>query len=380
MKSPSRLDTSVLARWWWSVDRVAILIVLAISVVGFVLLLSAGPGAAARYDISAPFHFPMKQFLFFGPALAVMLGVSMLSPLEARRLGTVVFACAFVLMIAVILFADEINGARRWLPVGPLLLQPSELLKPGFVIVSAWMLAEGARNPAFPGMPAAFGLCATCVGALALQPDYGQAALLTTVWALMFFVAGVGLLPLLAVGALGLGILALGYMFSDHVAERIDLFFNPAAGDTYQVDKALEAIARGGLDGRFGDGGSAIKGSIPDAHTDFIFAAAAAEYGFLLCLLIIILFAAFIGRVFVRAMSLKSVFAQTAACGLAALIGLQAFINIAVNLRAMPAKGMTLPFVSYGGSSLVAIALTTGLALAFTRTHGPARRKREIMP
>ena len=378
MKAISRLDTSPAARWWWSVDHPSLLMLTALMTIGVVLVFAAGPGAAARLGIEDTFHFPLRQITFILPAAAVMLGVSILAPLQARRFGSILFALSLAALIAAVAFAPEINGARRWLPLGPLSFQPSEFLKPGFVMFGAWMLAEGARNPHFPGAAIATGLYVVCAALLARQPDYGQAALLTAVWLAMFFVAGGSIAWLVGVAALAVSGLVAGYFGSPHIARRIDGFLNPEAGDNYQVDKALEAIANGGLLPR-GEAAS-VKLSLPDAQTDFIFAVAAEEFGLIVGLIILALFCAFVIRSFVKAGALKSVFAQSAVCGLAALIVLQSFINIGVNLRVLPAKGMTLPFISYGGSSLIAAALTVGLILALTRRQSPAARRKDIMP
>jgi cell division protein FtsW len=379
MKTLSRLDDAPVARWWWSVDHLSIGILAGLMLIGVILLFAAGPGAAARFGIADGFRFPMRQIAFILPAALVVLGASMLTPLQVRRIGTLAFASAFVLLIATLLFAPEINGAKRWFVLGPLSFQPSEILKPGFVVFAAWMLAEGVRNPRFPGAKIAAGLFVVCAAMLALQPDFGQAALLTAVFISMYFVAGGGLLLLSIVAGAAVSLFVAGYFFSPHLARRIDGFLNPQAGDNYQIDKALEAIANGGLLGR-ADGAAPVKLSLPDAHTDFIFAVAAEEFGMLLCILIIGLFAAFVVRSFIKAGALKSVFAQCAVCGLAALIGLQSLINIGVNLRALPAKGMTLPFISYGGSSLIAAAFTVGLILALTRRQWCAERRKDIMP
>lgn len=379
MKAPSRLDDSPLARWWWSVDHVGLLLVGLVATVGMVLLLAAGPATAARLGIAESFHFPLRQLVFLAPALAVMVGVSMLSPLEARRLGVILFGVSLALMAFALLFAPEINGAKRWISLGGFSLQPSEFAKPGFVIAAAWMLAEGVRNPRFPGVAIAFALYALLMLMLIRQPDYGQAMLVTAVWMAMFFVVGWSWRMIALLGAVGGGSLFAGYHFSPHLAKRFDAFLAPGATESYQVDKALEAFAHGGWFGK-GSQGATVKYQLPDAHSDFIFAVAGEEYGFLLCAAILVLFAALVLRFYMRAAGLKSLFAQTAVSGFAALIGLQSFINMAVNLRALPAKGMTLPFISYGGSSLIATGLTLGLVFALTRVCGPAARRREIMP
>lgn len=379
MKALSRIDTSLLARWWWSVDRVTLALVALVVTIGFVVLMAAGPAAASRLRIADSFHFPIRQLLFLGPALGLMLVVSVLSPLQARRLGAMVFAAALVLMLLALFFAPEVNGAKRWFSIGSFNLQPSEFAKPGFVVVAAWMLAEGARSPRFPGALIAGGLFIATTGLLVLQPDYGQAALLAAVWMLMFFVVGWNLAWIAGLGVAVSAGLAGGYFFSPHLAKRVDGFLNPQSSETYQVDKALEAIANGGFIGRGGEGAN-VKMQLPDAHTDFIFAVAGEEGGFLLAFVILALFGALVARVLAKASGLKSVFAQASVAGLGAMIGLQSFINIAVSLRALPAKGMTLPFVSYGGSSLLASGLTLGLILALTRTPVGAVRRKEIMP
>ncbi len=378
MRRLSRLDESPFARLWWSIDRPALGVLSLIIVIGGVVLMAAGPSAAARMPNVSQFQFPMRQLMFMGPTLLLVTAIAFLTPLQARRLGVIVFLCAIGLMLYLLLFGAEINGAKRWLYLGGMSLQPSEFAKPGFVVAAAWMLAEGARDPKFPGGAIAIGLYGFFALLLLLQPDFGQWALITAVWAVMFFVAGWSWLWIGLLGVVGMGALTAGYYLSDHVAARVDGFFNPESNETYQVDRAVETIANGGLIGR-GDA-PPVKTMLPDAHTDFIFAVAGEEFGFLLALLIIILFAIFTARIMAVAAGLKSVFAQCAATGLAAIIGFQAIINIGVSLRALPAKGMTLPFISYGGSSLLATGLTVGLIFALTRSHQGVFRRKDIMP
>ena len=378
MKRLSRLDNSPFAHLWWSIDRPSLAILSLIIVIGAIVLMAAGPTAAARFSNVSEFHFPLRQMMFMVPTVLLMVSIAFLTPLQARRLGVFIFAGALAVMVLVLLFASEVNGAHRWLYFGSFSLQPSEFAKPGFVIAAAWMLAEGARDPKFPGGAVAIGLYAVFAGLLLMQPDFGQWALVTAVWAVMFFVAGWSWLWIALLGVVGIGALTAGYYLSAHVAARVDGFFKPGANETFQVDRAGETIANGGWFGR-GDA-SALKGALPDAHTDFIFAVAGEEFGFILTVLIVLLFAAFTVRVMSVAAGLKSIFAQCAATGLAALIGFQALINIGVSLRALPAKGMTLPFISYGGSSLLATGLTVGLIFALTRTHQGVFRRKDIMP
>ncbi|MEO1252492.1 MAG: putative peptidoglycan glycosyltransferase FtsW [Pseudomonadota bacterium] len=378
MRAISRIDESLFARWWWSVDRSLLAILAPIIIVGLVALMAAGPAAADRLRIANDFHFPMRQALFLGPALAVMIALSFLSPLQARRFGVLLFLGAILLMVAALFLAPEVNGARRWFYFGSFALQPSEFAKPGFVIAAAWMMAEGARDKTFPGGAVALGLYLLLAALLMAQPDFGQWALLTGVWALMFFVAGWSWTWIASLAGAGMFALGGAYMASDHVARRIDGFLRPGTGETYQVDRALETIANGGAIGR-GDA-AAVKGFLPDAHTDFIFAATAEDFGFAFGLVVISLFAAFVIRALIIAARQRSAFAQCAIAGLAALVGFQAIINIGVSLRALPAKGMTLPFISYGGSSLLATGVAVGLLLALTRRHMGARRRKDVMP
>ena len=378
MRMVARTDESLLGRWWWSIDRPLLAVLAPVIIIGAAALIAAGPAAADRLRIANDFHFPMRQALFLGPSIALMIGISFLTPLQARRFGVLLFGAAMVTLLVTLLFAAEINGAKRWLDLGPFSIQPSEFAKPGFVIAAAWMMAEGARDRTFPGAMISLGLYLLLSAMLLMQPDVGQWILITGVWALMFFIAGMSWTWIAALGGFGMFALGGAYMTSDHVARRIDGFLNPDTAESYQVDRALETIANGGVIGR-GDA-PAVKTLLPDAHTDFIFAAAVEDFGLILGLVIAALFAAFVVRAFLIAARQKSIFSQIAVSGLAAIIGFQAIINIGVNLRALPAKGMTLPFISYGGSSLLATGIVVGMLIALTRTHGCARRRKELMP
>lgn len=378
MRQIARADESLFARWWWSVDRPLLAILAPIILIGVAALTAAGPAAADRLRIGSEFYFPMRQAMFMGPALAIMIGISFFTPLQARRFGVLLFAGGIFLMFAALIFAPEINGAKRWLYFAGTSLQPSEFAKPGFVIAAAWMMAEGARDPRFPGGAIAIGLYAVFAALLMLQPDFGQWILVTGVWMAMFFIAGWNWKWMAMTGGVGMFGLGLAYKFSDHVANRIDGFLRPEGTETYQIDRALETIANGGLIGR-GDAPS-VKGSLPDAHTDFIFAAASEDFGLIFGVLVIALFCGFVVRAMMVAVRQKSAFVQCAVTGLAAMIGAQAIINIGVSLRALPAKGMTLPFISYGGSSLIATGITVGLLIALTRGHFGGQRRKDLMP
>ena len=346
----------------------------ALILIGLVLCFAASPAAAARLGIENSFHFIERQVIFLVPTIGLLLLVSALRPLDARRLGVVVFGGALALLLIALLFGPTINGAQRWLPIGSFSLQPSEFAKTGFVVAAAWLLAEGSRDRNFPGGVIAMACYGVLAFMLIMQPDYGQWMLVTAVWAVMFFIAGWSWFWIIGLGCVAVGALCLGYIYAPHVATRIDRFLRPEEGDTYQVDKALEALSGGGVFGNAEDG---VKHQLPDAHTDFIFAVAGEEFGFFLCMVILAIYGVFVFRAFLLASRQNNIFIQCAVCGLAAQIGFQAIVNIGVNLRVLPAKGMTLPFISYGGSSLLATALAVGLIIALTSKPLPGYQRNE---
>lgn len=361
----SRTDRSLLANWWWTVDRWSLAAVMALIVLGMLLTLAASPAVAGRIGL-APFYFVYRQLSFVAPALLMIFIISLLGPRDVRRLALVGFGVALLLMIATLFFGPEIKGAQRWLVFGPFSLQPSEFAKPALVVMAAAALAESNRRPGFPGMAVAGALYAAIAGVLVLQPDFGQTLLITIVCAALLFLAGVKWQWLAAVGGVAVAGGVGAYLFMPHVASRIDRFINPDHGDTYQVDTALNAFTHGGVSG-VGPGEGSIKFVLPDAHTDFIFAVAGEEFGLLACTVLLLLFGVVIWRALRTALDERDHFIQLAASGLAILFGLQAVINVAVALSLLPAKGMTLPFVSYGGSSMLAVAFGVGMLLALTR-------------
>ena len=364
----SRTDTSIVGRWWWTVDRWTLIALGVLIAIGGVLTLAASPAVAARIHLDQ-FHFVRRQVIFMLPALTFMFGVSLLSPLWVRRLATLGFAGFYVLMVLALIDGSEIKGAHRWLYLGGLSLQPSEFVKPCFAVVAAWMFAEQRRGSGLPGNTVAIILFLAVVSVLLLQPDVGMAIVVSAVWFAQFFIAG---LPMLLVGGMmiaGMVGIAGAYALLPHVASRIDRFLDPSGGgDNYQIERAMQAFHTGGLFGR-GPGEGSVKSVLPDAHTDFIFAVAGEEYGLFLCLAIVALFAFIVLRCFSRMLTENNFFIMLAGTGLITQFGLQAIVNIGVNLRLMPTKGMTLPFISYGGSSLLALALGMGMLLALTRTR-----------
>lgn len=369
----SRANRSAIAEWWWTVDRLTVVAILALIAFGVVLTLAASPAVANRLSLNA-FHFVYRQAVFLVPAIIIIFGVSLLKARQVRRLAALVFFGGLVLMVATLLIGPEIKGATRWLSIGRFSLQPSEFVKPAFVVLAAWMFAEGARTKGVPGMALAFALYGVFVSLLVVQPDFGQASLVTLVFGGLLFMVGISWLWIIGLGALGIGGAVVAYQLVPHVASRVDRFMDPASGDTYQIDRAMEAVRAGGLLGQ-GPGEGVVKRILPDAHTDFIFVVAAEEFGVLAGVVIIGLFSFIVIRTLMRALDETDLFVQLAVSGLTLLIGTQALINLSVNLNLMPAKGMTLPFISYGGSSLLALALATGMLLALTRrrVHAGAR-------
>ena len=365
-RTPAIVPPRVAAHWA-SLDRAIMALVGTLVLIGLVLSLAAGPVAAGRIGIANPLHFFERQVVFLIPAALVVASLSVLTPLQARRVGTLIGLGALGGMVLAILFGPEIKGAHRWLDLGPFSLQPSEFLKPGFVIASAWFLAEGARDRDFPGGLVNLGAYGACSVILLSQPDYGQWILLTAIWGTMFFIAGWSWGWIAGLGTAATGALFAGYHAAPHVRSRIDRFLSPETGDTYQTDKALEAISAGGALGHDAHGADGVKASLPDAHTDFVFAVAGEEFGFVLCLGLIAIYGAIAVRAMRAASATSSLFVRCAVAGLSAQLAFQAMINIGVNLGVLPAKGMTLPLVSYGGSSLVATGVTVGLLLALTR-------------
>ncbi|MHA1545557.1 MAG: FtsW/RodA/SpoVE family cell cycle protein [Alphaproteobacteria bacterium] len=360
-----RSDRSAMAQWWWTIDRPMLAMVLVLAFAGLVLTLAASPSVAVR--IGQPeYYFVIRHLLFIGPALGLLIGASLLEPTQIRRLSLFIFSAGLALMVGAVLFGTPVNGSSRWILLGPISLQPSELVKPAFVVLVAWFFAEGAQRRDVPGNLMAFLLFAAFALALVMQPDLGQTMLITVVWGAMFFMAGMPIFWVMIIAAVAVGGIIGAYFIFPHVADRVDRFLDPSTGDTFQVDTAREAILHGGWLGT-GPGEGTVKRILPDAHTDFIFAVAAEEFGILACILLVALFALIVGRGLGRAMANAGLFERLAVSGLVTLIGVQAGINMAVNVGLLPAKGMTLPFISYGGSSLMSVALAMGFVLALTR-------------
>ncbi|TNC52960.1 putative lipid II flippase FtsW [Rubellimicrobium rubrum] len=369
---PARASDPVLPRWWRTIDKWTMSYILALFGIGLLLGLAASPPLAARNGLQ-PFHYVERQAMFGAAAMVVMLLVSMLGPKQVRRLAVVGFGFSFVALMALpFLGTDFGKGAIRWYSLGFASFQPSEFLKPGFVVLAAWLMAAAQDREGPPGRLWSFGLMALIVTMLALQPDFGQAALVLFSWGVMYFVAGapMTLLALLAGVVVFTGTFA--YEHSEHFARRINGFLSPDIDPRTQLGYATNAIREGGFFG-VGVGEGAVKWSLPDAHTDFIIAVAAEEYGLVLVLAIIALYAFIVVGSLIRLSKERDMFIRLAGTGLACSFGVQAMINMGVAVRLLPAKGMTLPFVSYGGSSLIAGGIAVGMLLALTRSRPQGR-------
>ncbi|WP_315838047.1 putative lipid II flippase FtsW [Bradyrhizobium prioriisuperbiae] len=361
----SREQRTPLSEWWWTVDRLLLAAMFALMLAGIILSLAASPPVAVRIGLD-PFHFFNRHVIFLLPSFMVMIAVSFLSPRQIRRAALIVFAISVVLIVATLLFGAEVKGARRWITILGLNIQASEAAKPSFVVLVAWLFSESARRPEMPATSMALALLLTLVTLLVAEPDFGQTILILMVWGALFFIAGMRIIWVFGLaGAAAAGLFA-AYMFVPHVAGRIKRFMDPASGDTFQVDMATESFSHGGWFGQ-GPGEGTVKRILPDSHTDFVFAVAAEEFGIILCLILLSLFAFIVIRTLSRAYASEDLFARFAASGLAILFGVQASINMAVNLHLIPAKGMTLPFISYGGSSMISLAYGVGMMLALTR-------------
>jgi len=367
----SRLDKSPVATWWWTVDRWFLAAFLSLMGLGIVLSFAASPAVAERIGLDS-FHFATRQIVFMIPALISMISVSFMSARQIRRFSLFLLGLMLVMMVAVLFVGVEVKGAHRWLSFFGVSIQPSEFLKPAFVIICAWLFAEHKRQPDIPGNLFAMILLGVVLALLVAQPDLGQTILIMGTWGVMFFMAGMPWLWILVIGGLAAAGAVGAYTVFPHVAGRIDRFLT-GEGDTFQVDMGREAVVSGGWFG-VGPGEGTIKRLIPDSHADFVFSVAGEEFGIVLCLLIMSIFAFIVLRGLMTALKEEDDFTRFAVAGLVVVFGFQSVINMGVNLQLMPAKGMTLPFISYGGSSLIAIAISMGMVLALTRRR-PERRK-----
>ena len=365
MTAFTRTDTSLLGRWWWTIDHWTVAAVALLIGFGIMMTMAASPPVADKLNLDS-FHSVRRQLVYLPIAIIILISISLMSPRGILRFAIGLFLLSLILLIATFFIGLEIKGAKRWISLLGVSFQPSEFIKPTFAVVTAWLFAMRGDNGANIGRPAAIFLYGLVVSLLLLQPDFGMTVVVSAVWFTQFFLAG---LPLVWVaGFIALGIIgAVGaYFLLPHVASRVDRFIDPSSGDSYQVMRSLEAFMNGGVFGR-GPGEGSVKTVLPDAHTDFIFAVAAEEFGMIICLIVVGLFAFIVLRGFSRVIKETNFFILLAVTGLLVQFGLQSLVNMASTLHLMPTKGMTLPFISYGGSSLVSIAVCIGMALSLTR-------------
>jgi cell division protein FtsW len=368
-----RSDRSALGRWFWEIDRVLLLLVAVLISIGLVAVAAASPAAATRYsggDVSfAPLHYFYRQIMWIIVAIPVMVGVSMLPKTTARRFsiaGAILFT---VLLVFVPIFGNEVNGARRWLGFGFAQFQPSEFLKPLFIVSLAWILSLRDKDPTLPVVPLTGLLTLTVAVLLMKQPNFGETIIFAAAWVMLLTLSGVSMRILGFLGAGAVGGVIMAYLFYPVATTRIDAFlFATGDTDTYQTDSALRTLTSGGLFGA-GPGAGVRKFHLPEPHTDYIFSVIGEEFGLIACLAIALLYLFIIARVLIRLLHEEDSFLVLATAGLVCQFGLQALINMAVNVQIAPSKGMTLPFISYGGSSMIALSIGMGLLLAFTRRN-----------
>lgn len=368
-QSFSRRDNSVLGRWWWTVDRWSLGVLISIMLIGVLLSFAASPPVADRLGLGG-FFFVKRHMIMLFPALAIMIASSLLMPRNIRRLAVLVYTAGLILMVATILTGVEVKGARRWINLGGFSLQASEFLKPALAIISAWMMSEKMRTPNFPGLSLSFFFLSLYVFLLILQPDFGMTIVTVATWSCQLFIAGIPFFWMVFVAGVGV-VGALGaYFVLPHVTRRVDQFLDPTSGDPkhdlYQITQSLEAFKHGGILGR-GPGEGIIKKHIPDAHADFVFAVAGEEFGIIVCLMIVALFGFVVIRSYLRVVNEQSLFVMLATSGIAFQFGMQSLVNMASTLHIIPTKGMTMPFISYGGSSMLALGFGMGIILALTR-------------
>ncbi len=378
----SRTDTSIVGQWFWTIDRKVLGAVMLLMGLGILLVSSASPAVAERIGLG-PFHFVKRHLFFLVPTFGAMLAVSFLSAKNMRRLAILTYIGAILGVIVTLLFGEEIKGATRWIHVFGFSLQPSEFLKPSFAILCAWLISRQRDHQHFPGLTASAIALMVTIGFLILQPDFGMSFVIACIWGVQLYLSGLPLAWITLLGGLGIAAICAAYFTLPHVESRIDRFLDPSSGDNYQVGKSLESFSEGGL---FGTGAAQgnIKMGLPDSHADFIFAVAGEEFGLLFTLFVVSVYGFIVVRSMLRITGSRDLFMLLATGGILTQFAVQSLIHMGSSLQLLPAKGMTLPFISYGGSSMVSLGFAMGCILCLTkrRTNTPPKHglKRKIRP
>lgn len=366
--SIKRTERSRIAEWWWTVDRYLLGAIITLMAIGIVLVMAASPAVAERIGVT-PLHFIIRHLTTLIPGLCLMLGLSFLNEKQIWRLATFVLAGGFVCMILVLFIGMEIKGAQRWIQLPGFSLQPSEFMKPAFAVFAAWLIARQKEQTGFPGNILAGGVYLLILTLLLLQPDLGMSVVLTSIFAAQIFLAGLPfryLIGFLLIAVMGL---VAAYYGFDHVHSRIDRFLDPQSGDNYQIERSIEAFENGGIFGT-GPGQGTVKMHIPDAHADFIFSVGAEEFGFFFILILLGIYGYILWRGLQHLMNTTNMFVIFSVGGLLMMFGLQTLVHMGSAMHLLPTKGMTLPFISYGGSSFLSMSFTFGIILALTRRSG----------
>jgi len=385
-RKPLPRERTALAIWFWEIDRVLLGLIVVLLAIGLVAVAAASPVGSIKLakdsgqDV-APLYYFYRQIIWIMVGLPVMFVASMLPRMQIRRMAVVATVAFMILLALVPYLGDDAKGATRWIGYGFFRFQPSEFLKPVFAITIAWLLSLRARDPSLPVIPLTAMLTVIVALLLMRQPDFGQTVVFCACWAALLLIGGASMRLMALVGGAGIGLFVLVYLFYDNGRERINSFLfpvkDPMAGPD-QVELAHRTITHGGLTG-VGPGGGTAKFNLPEAHTDYIFSVVGEEFGLIACVAIALVYLAIVVRVMLRLLDEEDPFVLLAAAGLVIQIGLQAMINIAVNIDIAPSKGMTLPFVSYGGSSMIALCGAVGLLLAFTRRNPYMSRSPYVM-
>ena len=363
-----------LFRWWWSIDRVSFIIILSLAFFGVVMVGTASPSVATRIETASPYTFLIKHIIFLFPAMGVLFLLSWLNIKNIWRMATLLYALSFIGILMTLTVGVEIKGAVRWINVAGFSMQPSEFIKPAFIVLAAWFLSKQKLQMTFPGVFIALGIYGITITLLLMQPDFGMFFLVSIVFGMQIFLAGCPLRYVFVLGAIGLIGIVIAYATLDHVQSRIDRFLFPHGADNYQIDMSKEAFMNGGIIGT-GLGQGTVKNQVPDIHADFIFTAVGEEWGFIMTSFLVGVFGYLFYRLFTKFTRAESLFVMLAGGGLTFLLVMQCFIHMGSAIQLIPSKGMTLPLISYGGSSLISVGITFGLILALSRGLNNTQRR-----